>query len=420
MAPIIVAFDATEVAIPKEPGAVILSVEFRDYRDELVCMRLSRFENTTHLLSRLTSRPGQRIAPPYRQQIAPLDELNRRLDVIHQMAFGDGGWLNLERSRDNSDGPSQPADEQPSDDEASQQADEQPGDDKASQQADEQPSDGEAHEQYVAVQRHQANQLVKEIRDFFSTQPNNIKPDNVNKKRKSGIMSKARKLRKKLNDTRFSDDQAKETVQSARDTLIPTACAAAVVDTCKLGMELLHVHVSSGETTTPIPRQFADLFKYQRTRREDHGGFLADIFDEQQKAIKRVKKESQRAWLRRNFEVTTLAESARIVDRAYSHHYDRGYEYEWHRKRKENRTWAQNWIMNMLYQFKGADAWVFFACLRARGSLIWEMGRMQKDRTKGFLDQTSQRLREFEFENFPDDTPIFHFLAWLAWLLRKT
>jgi hypothetical protein len=57
MALIVVAFNAIEVAILKEPGTVFLSVEFPKYSNELVRMHLSLYGDTAHLFkSRTLSR----------------------------------------------------------------------------------------------------------------------------------------------------------------------------------------------------------------------------------------------------------------------------------------------------------------------------------------------------------------------------
>jgi hypothetical protein len=230
-------------------------------------------------------------------------------------------------------------------------------------------------------------------------------------------MFEARKLRKELNETWFSDDQANKTIQTAKDTLTSIACTTGLVDACELGMTSL----SDVHDTIALPSgQFSDLFIYQRTRKQDHGKSLADLFDKQRQLTEASAKQHRRASSRRKFDATILAENARIVDRTYANPHDRQYGYDREAKRYENRSSTQNGIMDALYLFKGADAWAFVASLRARGSLIGEIAKIHKDRLKSFMDATVKRLRKCEFEKLPDDTPIFHFLAWLAWLLRKT
>ena len=87
---ITVAFNATEVYIPKKTAVIFFEVEFPNSTElARLDLRLTHLEGTEVLSSRLTSRP---LGGP----AVPRDELNRRLDQIHEMAFGPGRWLNIQ------------------------------------------------------------------------------------------------------------------------------------------------------------------------------------------------------------------------------------------------------------------------------------------------------------------------------------
>lgn len=87
---ITVALNATDVYIPKKTAVILLAVEFPNSTElASLDLRLAHLDGTEVLSSRLTSRPLDGPA-------VPRDELNRRLDQIHEMAFGPGRWLNIQ------------------------------------------------------------------------------------------------------------------------------------------------------------------------------------------------------------------------------------------------------------------------------------------------------------------------------------
>lgn len=88
MEPILVAFGATDLPIPKKTGTVRLIVEFPTSSNESVLLHLNQYQGTQHVLSRVTSYPCGPNA-------IPSEELDNQLNKIHRIAFGDGGWLNM-------------------------------------------------------------------------------------------------------------------------------------------------------------------------------------------------------------------------------------------------------------------------------------------------------------------------------------
>lgn len=238
------------------------------------------------------------------------------------------------------------------------------------------------------------------------------------KKRKRSRRSDARNLRKKLQETEVRNEDANKELQKITDNFNVNECIAILVKGCGRGMNDLRS--KSQSEPHPGPGQFAHLFVYQRTRNANQGERLAELFDQQLKDIQHSASQAKRAASREKWTSTILEEITRMVYRARDERYHSDYKDDWYAKRMERRPKSLNQITDSLHLFKGADAWVFPASLQASGVLVGDITKLSQDCIAKFEEDAVSILQKYEFEDMPDETPIFHFMAWLAWLLKYT
>ncbi|KAL6853091.1 hypothetical protein ACO1O0_007644 [Amphichorda felina] len=170
----------------------------------------------------------------------------------------------------------------------------------------------------------------------------------------------------------------------------------------------------------PGSRQFAHLVACQRTHDAYQGERLAKLFGQQLKDIEHSASQAKRAASREKWTSTILEETTRIVCRFRDERYRSNYTDDWYAKRMERRAKSLNRITDSLHRLKGADAWVFLASLQGMGVLAGNITKLSQDCIANFEKDAVEQLQEQKFEDMPDDTPIFHFMAWLAWLLKFT
>ena len=223
-------------------------------------------------------------------------------------------------------------------------------------------------------------------------------------------MKSVKAYRSKLSKIQFSDGQAQLVLQEIKDAVGPVPCTRTLLDSCEIGMAEL---LKPSSTQNQLPMQLADLFNYRRTRDGDGGERLSAVFQQELKHIDRVARDTKWAVSRSKFEATTLDENARIVLRA-----DKNKTPVLVEQCQEKRSLAFNMIMNAVYRSKGADAWVFSAALHAKGSLHGNIAKLSNKDYERFKSEAVKSLKQCKFEKMPDTTPIFHFPAWLAWLLE--